>query len=108
MPHPVRQIAAAIITHADQILLIQQHGKDDPVATWALPGGSVEVGELLTEALLREIREETGLQVKLPIELAYVTQVDDRTSGHQTLAFVFLVQHIDHAMVGIGLPRHGC
>jgi 8-oxo-dGTP diphosphatase len=92
MPQRVRQIAAAIVCQGDEILLIQLQGPHDPTATWALPGGGVEDGELITEALIREVREETGLQVHQPIELAYVTQIDDRTSGHQTLAFVFVVQ----------------
>jgi 8-oxo-dGTP diphosphatase len=41
-----------------RVLLVQPHGRD-----WEMPGGCVELGENLIEALQREIQEETGCQV---------------------------------------------
>ena len=70
------QIAAAIIRRGDEILLVEQQGKEDPASAWALPGGFVEDGELLTDALAREVREETGLTVRAATRLAYITQHD--------------------------------
>jgi ADP-ribose pyrophosphatase YjhB (NUDIX family) len=46
-------IAAAVIRDRDRILLVQQQSKNDPSPSWALPGGVVEDGELLHEALKR-------------------------------------------------------
>ena len=82
-------IAAAIIRRGNDILLVQQQGETDPAPVWALPGGVVEEGELLTEALIREVREETGLRVKQVGPLAYVAQLDDQLSQAQSLAFIF-------------------
>jgi 8-oxo-dGTP diphosphatase len=51
-----------VILHKGKVLLIrrgQEPGKD----TWGLPGGLVEVGETIAEALRREVAEETGLEV---------------------------------------------
>lgn len=68
------QIVAAVVRQGDAILLVQQQGADDPRPTWALPGGVVEEGELLHEALARELREETGLALRRVGALLYVAQ----------------------------------
>jgi 8-oxo-dGTP diphosphatase len=53
------QVVSAIIRHDDQILMI--HQPDDEGLYWFIPGGVMEPGELITEALSREVKEETGL-----------------------------------------------
>ncbi|WIG59692.1 MAG: hypothetical protein OJF49_002439 [Ktedonobacterales bacterium] len=68
------QIVAAVVRQGDAILLVRQQGADDPRPTWALPGGVVEDGELLHEALARELREETGLALRRVGALLYVAQ----------------------------------
>ena len=66
----------ALVRRGDEVLLVQQQGPNDPGPTWALPGGMVESGELLTEALVREVREETGLKVVQIGSFVYVLQLD--------------------------------
>src|SRR5690348_8226290 len=88
-------IAAAIVRQDDRILLVQQQGRDDPTATWALPGGIIEPGELIPEALVREVREETGLTITETGPLAYLTQVAFPQGEQLTLAFVFEVRAWD-------------
>lgn len=80
-------IAAGIVRQGDKILLVHQQGKADPFPTWALPGGVVEEGEYINDALVREIREETGLEVLKIGSLAYVTQHIEK--DYQSVAFVF-------------------
>lgn len=46
-----------------RVLLIER-GKDPGRGLWAFPGGRVEPGERLTEAVVRELHEETGLTVE--------------------------------------------
>ena len=50
---------AVILDELDRILLCHRRDMDK----WNLPGGGVESGEIPTEAVIREVREETGLEV---------------------------------------------
>ena len=60
-PDGPRVRVAAIVVQDDEILLVRhvKHGK----TYWLLPGGGVKYGETLEEALVREIEEETNLDV---------------------------------------------
>ncbi|HIJ66087.1 MAG TPA: NUDIX hydrolase [Candidatus Hydrogenedentes bacterium] len=53
---------AAIIVRRDALLLVR-HVKEGKTY-WLLPGGGVHFGETLCEALEREVREETGLEIR--------------------------------------------
>lgn len=87
----LHQIAAALIRRGDEILLVQQQGPADSFPSWALPGGVAEPGELLSETLARELREETGLKILESGRLIYFVEIDDLETGSQTQAFVFEV-----------------
>jgi 8-oxo-dGTP diphosphatase len=92
-------IVAGLMRRGDEILLVQQQGPRDAALFWALPGGRVEAGELLPEALIREVREETGLEVLEQGRLLYVAQHHSPTGyrwsmekagmSAQTTAFIF-------------------
>ena len=56
----VRPSVSAVIFDRRQRLLLQQRSDG---GQWGLPGGSVEIGESVTDAVAREVREETGLVV---------------------------------------------
>lgn len=61
------QVAAvAILTRAeDEKFLLVQRGEDPGKGLWGLPGGFVELGETVMDALTREIMEETGYEVEI-------------------------------------------
>ncbi|HLY40082.1 MAG TPA: NUDIX hydrolase [Terracidiphilus sp.] len=57
----------AVIVDRGRVLLVRR-GHEPLLGKWSLPGGLIEVGETLQSALVREVREETGLVVE-PVEL---------------------------------------
>lgn len=57
----------ALIFDGDRILMAQR-GKQPLLGWWSLPGGALETGELLADAVRREVLEETGLYVE-PIRM---------------------------------------
>ena len=56
-------VLGGIINDKDEILLLKRR-KEPYVGIWALPGGSIEFGEHLEEAIEREIKEETNIDVR--------------------------------------------
>ena len=55
-------VVAAVIKHGDKIFATQR-GYGEFKGGWEFPGGKVEAGESLEEALIREMKEELGVQV---------------------------------------------
>ncbi len=82
-------VVVALIRHGDEVLLVKQQGDDDATPGWSVPGGVVGDGELLTDALKREVREETGIEVLTVGLLEYI--VDFEHDGGNSIAMAFNV-----------------
>jgi len=57
----------ALLFDRGRILLVER-GKEPLKGYWSLPGGVLEIGETLEQGVIREVREETGLEVK-PVKM---------------------------------------
>lgn len=57
-----RMAVGAIVVRDDSLLMVRR-GSDPGRGLWSLPGGRVEAGEYLADAVRREVAEETGLTV---------------------------------------------
>lgn len=70
---PVIGVGAVVLNDEGAVLLVKR-AHEPRKGEWSLPGGRVELGESLVEATVREVREETGLD----IEVGPLVEVFDR------------------------------
>lgn len=80
-----------VVVHEGRVLLIRR-GKPPLYGRWVVPGGTVELGEPLAEALVREMREETGLEVE-PFELLTVFDRIER-DGERVIYHYVIVDYL--------------
>ncbi|HEV2134163.1 MAG TPA: NUDIX hydrolase [Terracidiphilus sp.] len=84
---PIMSVGA-IIVDAGRVLLVRR-GSEPLKGQWSMPGGALELGESLTEGLVREVREETGLLIE-PVELIElldrIYRDGDRVRFHYVIA----------------------
>jgi len=80
MQTTIRGRACAVLRHRGRVLL-NRYGGDD---FWALPGGSVEVGEFSSDALEREVFEEVGVTVACGRLLWVIENLFDYRGTHYT------------------------
>lgn len=77
----------AIVTKEEKILLVKR--KNEPFkGFWSLPGGFVEYGETVEEAVRREVKEETGLTVEIE-KLVGIYSERDRHPGRHVVAVCY-------------------
>jgi ADP-ribose pyrophosphatase YjhB (NUDIX family) len=78
----------AVIVEDGRVLLVQR-GREPLKGQWSLPGGLIEIGESLHAGVIREVREETGLEVE-PVELIElldrIHRDGDRVRFHYVIA----------------------
>jgi phosphoglycolate phosphatase-like HAD superfamily hydrolase/ADP-ribose pyrophosphatase YjhB (NUDIX family) len=83
---PIATVGALIHDGSGKVLMIRTHKWGN---RWGIPGGKIERGESAADALIREIREETGLEVS-QIEFALVQDCIDSPEFHRPEHFLLL------------------
>ncbi|RJO70672.1 NUDIX domain-containing protein [Nocardia panacis] len=61
--HVQQLVVGAVVAHGGKVLLLQRPADDFMGGIWELPSGKVDPGEPLDQALVREVKEETGLDI---------------------------------------------
>ena len=84
MPHeypatPVVGVGAVVVRDDRAVVIRRRH--DPHKGQWSLPGGRLELGESLVEAVRRELQEETGLDVQVGPVLEVFEWIERATDG---------------------------
>jgi len=87
MAHP-RILATLVYAIRDDEVLLHQRVKDPNKGLWVAPGGKLEPTESPTECAMREMREETGLELEDPVLRGVMVEVSPRPD-YQWITFIY-------------------
>jgi len=89
--YPSRPIVGVgvLVKRGDRVLLVRRRF-DPGRGKWSIPGGLVELGETVRDAALREVYEETGLNVKLDRLLSVVDYIERSRDGRVRFHYVLV------------------
>ena len=95
MPDPSGrpELAVGAVVVNDGSLLLVRRGHGPAAGAWSVPGGRVEHGELLAEAVVREVAEETGLECVCGELVGWVERFDE---GHHFVILDFAATVLEH------------
>jgi 8-oxo-dGTP diphosphatase len=107
----VVEVVAAVIERDGQILIGQRKPRGRHGLKWEFPGGKVEPGEAPRAALVRELREELGIEARIGEEIEqydflYVTGAITRLMFFRVTEFAGEPENLDFAQIAWSPREH--
>ncbi|MGH2732251.1 MAG: NUDIX hydrolase, partial [Actinomycetota bacterium] len=89
--HGLKQPAVGVgaVAVRDRAILLIERGQPPSKGLWSLPGGRVECGETMVEALRREVEEETGLKIEVGAIAGVVERIYPEEGFHYVIVDYF-------------------
>lgn len=109
-PRPAVTADCVVMTRGEspRVLLIKR-GNEPFKGHWAIPGGFMEMGETTLDCALRELQEETNLEVE-EVTMIGVYDAIDRDPRHRTISLAYLAlvepEAMQHASAGDDAADH--
>jgi 8-oxo-dGTP diphosphatase len=88
---PAVVVAVGAIVRREGTVLLIQRGRAPAAGKWSVPGGRVEFGEPLADAVVREVREETGLSVEVDRFAGWAERTGDDAGAYHHVILDFFV-----------------
>jgi 8-oxo-dGTP diphosphatase len=95
------ELCVGAVACLDGNLLLIRRGAAPAAGEWSLPGGRVEHGELMAEAVVRELREETGLEGVCGELVGWVERIGVEPDHH------FVIADFEVTVLDDAAPRAG-
>ena len=102
-----RRSAGVIIKHGDEVLLCKRSPKESLPNHWSIPGGGIENGESPGQAAIREVHEETNIELTTDLDLVGMIDTKNEDGLKTGMMFVFLQETKDRKNADLEKASHG-
>jgi 8-oxo-dGTP diphosphatase len=92
------RITSAVLVVKDNKFLLAKRNKENYKDYWVIPGGGVEFGETIKDAAIREIKEETNLDVEI-IKLINFKEIINVPAEYHSVVFFHLAKPLNNDIV---------
>lgn len=102
-----RRSAGVIIKHKDEVLMCKRSPEETMPNIWSIPGGGIEDGESPGQAVIREVYEETNIELGTNLDLVGIIDKFNDDGTKRGMMFVFLQETNKKEIPDLDKASHG-